>query len=44
MDETNEKVKKTNLMKEKLRNWVIRNLKKFNLVFGSKHQTNIGRD
>ena len=27
-----------------MRTWVIKNLKKFNLVFGSKHQTNIGRD
>ena len=44
MDETNEKLKKTNLLREKMRNWVIKNLKKFNLVFGSKHSTNFGRD
>ena len=43
MNEVIEKSKRTNLLKEKLRNWVIKSFKKVNLILGAKHNTNIGR-
>ena len=43
MNDVSSKSKRTNLLKEKLRNWVVKTLKKMNLILGTKHNVSIGR-
>ena len=44
MNDVSESLKKANLHKEKVRNWIIKTVKKINLVLGTSHSSTVGRD